>query len=171
MCHCILSASPLRQFQSQIFYKIRKSPNHKGLSSICTFLFSAFGYKISAVKYRILVRFCQVLLALFLNFFSFFFGNSSHMLSTNSHRNFRLSTSSTRIIFFAPSYGGSISASGIIFTATGTGFTKSLSMRTNTLLRINILRHCIDFIYLIQTYFLPKQMSHQYCGFRLLLLH
>jgi len=35
---------------------------------------------------------------------------------------------------------------GIIFTATGTGFTKSLSMRTNTLLRINILRHCIDFI-------------------------
>lgn len=142
-----------------------------GLSSICTFVFSAFGYKISAVKYRIFVRFCQVLLALFLNFFSFFFGNSSHMLSTNSHRNCRLSTSSTRIIFFAPSYGGSISASGIIFTATGTGFTKSLSMRTNTLLRINILRHCIDFIYLIQTYFLPKQMSHQYCGFRLLLLH
>lgn len=73
--------------------------------------------------------------------------------------------------FFAPSYGDSISASSIIFTATGTGFTKSLSMRTNTLLRINILRHCIDFIYLIQTYFLPKQMSHQYYGFRLLLLH
>lgn len=73
--------------------------------------------------------------------------------------------------FFAPSYGGSISASGISFTATGTSFTKSLSMRTNTLLRINILRHCIDFIDLIQTYFLPKQMSHQYYGFRLLLLH
>ena len=36
------------------------------MSSICTFVFSAFGYKISAVKYRILVRFCQVLLALFL---------------------------------------------------------------------------------------------------------
>ena len=107
----------------------------------------------------------------YLQFFSFFFGNSSHMLSTNSHRNCRLSTSSTRISFFAPSYGGSISASGISFTATGTGFTKSLSMHTNTLLRINILRHCIDFIYLIQTYFLPKQMSHQYYGFRLLLLH
>lgn len=107
----------------------------------------------------------------YVQFFSFFFGNSSHMLSTNSHRNCRLSTSSTRIIFFAPSYSGSISASGIIFTATGTGFTKSLSMRTNTLLRINILRHCIDFIDLIQTYFLPKQMSHQYYGFRLLLLH
>ena len=32
-------------------------------------------------------------------FFSFFFGNSYHTLSTNSHRNCRLSTSSTRIIF------------------------------------------------------------------------
>lgn len=108
---------------SQVSIKIRKSPNHKGLSSICTFVFSAFGYKISAVKYRIFVRFCQFLLAIF---------------------RFLLRQSS---------------------------FTKSLSMRTNTLLRINILRHCIDFIYLIQTYFLPKQMSHQYYGFRLLLLH
>ena len=143
------------------------SSNHKGLSSICTFVFSAFGYKISAINIEYLFDFVKS----YVQFFSFFFGNSSHMLSTNSHRNCRLSTSSTRIIFFAPSYGGSISASGIIFTATGTGFTKSLSMRTNTLLRINILRHCIDFIYLIQTYFLPKQMSHQYYGFRLLLLH
>ena len=30
----------------------------------CTFVFSAFGYKISAVKYRIFVRFCQVILTM-----------------------------------------------------------------------------------------------------------
>ena len=54
-------------------------------------------------------------------------GRSSHILRTNSHRNSLLSTSSTRIISFAPSYGSSIAASGISFTADGTGFTNRRS--------------------------------------------
>ena len=39
----------------QVSIKIRKSPNHKGLSFICAFTFSVFGYRISTAKYRVLV--------------------------------------------------------------------------------------------------------------------
>ena len=75
--------------------KLKKSPNHKGLSSICTFVFSTFGYKISTVNIEYLFDFVKS----YVQFFAFFLSNSSHMLSTNSHKNCRLSTSSTRIIF------------------------------------------------------------------------
>ena len=44
---------------SQVSFKIRKSPNHEGLSFIYAFTFSVFEYRISVVKYRIFVRFCQ----------------------------------------------------------------------------------------------------------------
>ena len=43
----------------RVLYKIGKSPNHTGLSFVCMFTFSVFGYNISVIKYRIFVRFCQ----------------------------------------------------------------------------------------------------------------
>ena len=56
---------------SQVSIKIRKSPNHKGLSFICAFTFSVFGYRISPAKYRVLVWFCQVLVLNVYSSFSF----------------------------------------------------------------------------------------------------
>ena len=56
---------------SQVSIKIRKSPNHKGLSFIWAFTFSVFGYRIPTVKYRIFVRFCQVLVLNIYSSFSF----------------------------------------------------------------------------------------------------
>ena len=60
-----------KNYCSQVPIKIRKSPNHNGLSFICAFTFSIFWYRISVVKYRIFVRFCQVLVLNVYSSFSF----------------------------------------------------------------------------------------------------
>lgn len=92
-----------------------KKPKPQGVELHLCIRFSAFGYKISAVKYRIFVCFCQVLLAIL-----------PHTLNQSTQK-LPIIHIINQNHFFAPSYGDSISASSIIFTATGTGFTKSLS--------------------------------------------
>ena len=76
----------------------------------------------SLTKLSILLEFIHKYI--FLNFVSFYNGLNSNNQSTQKLPIIHIINQNH---FFAPSYGDSISASSIIFTATGTGFTKSLS--------------------------------------------